>query len=88
MTLCTGSDPDQSNGAYQAFDVALGRTLDINEKELAKDVAQGFADLGALPFLAPLALLVVALLAWLGIHPRLANTAHSWRSPRLGAAEG
>ncbi len=71
VALCTGPGPDQSNGAYQAFDDGLGRTLAINERELAKDVAQGSADVAALPVLAPLAMLAVALLAWLGIRPRL-----------------
>jgi len=71
VTLCTGTGPDQSNGAYQAFDDALGRTLAINQSEFDKDVAQGTSDLAALPVLAPLAMLAVALLAWLGIHARL-----------------
>ena len=47
ITLCTGPGPEQSNGAYQRFDDALGRTLDINEKEFAGDVAQGTADVAA-----------------------------------------
>ena len=71
VALCTGAGPDQSNGAYQAFDDALGRTLDINQKEFDGDVARGSADLAALPILAPLAMLAVALLAWFGIRPRL-----------------
>ena len=71
ITLCTGSAPDQSNGTYKTFDDALGHTLDINQKEFDGDVAQSSADLGALPVLAPLVMLAVALLAWLGIRPRL-----------------
>ena len=71
VALCTGTGPDQSNGAYRAFDDALGRTLDINEKELAKDVNLGFADLSTLPLLAPIAALLIALLSWLGMRPRL-----------------
>ncbi len=71
ITLCTGSAPDQSNGTYKTFDDALGHTLDINQKEFDGDVAQGSADLGALPVLAPLVMLAVALLAWFGIRPRL-----------------
>jgi len=71
VALCTGGAPDQSNGAYQAFDDALGRTLAINQSEFDKDVAQSTSDLAALPVLAPLAMLAVALLAWLGLRPRL-----------------
>lgn len=71
VALCTGGAPDQSNGAYQAFDDALGKTLAINQGEFDRDVAQGTSDLVALPVLAPLAMLAVALLAWFGIHARL-----------------
>ncbi len=71
VALCTGGGPDQSNGAYQTFDDALGRTLAINQSEFDKDVIQSAADLALLPVLAPLAMLAVALLAWMGIHARL-----------------
>ena len=71
VALCTGNGLDQSNGAYKTFDDALGRTLDINQSEFVKSVDKGSADLGALPVLAPLMMLAVALLAWLGIRSRL-----------------
>lgn len=71
VTLCVGNAPGQSNWAYNQFDAALGKTLTINENALTHSVAAGFADLNALPWLTPIALLLVALLCWFGLSPRL-----------------
>ena len=71
VALCTGYAPGQSNEAYGRFDDALGRTLDINQKAFDGAVGAAFADLSALPILAPVAMLALALLSWLGLRPRL-----------------
>lgn len=71
VTLCTGSGPDQSDGAFQQFDDALGKTLGINQAQFNLTVARAFAGLRLLPFVSAAVLLLVVVLTWLGIAPRL-----------------
>ncbi len=71
VTLCTGSGPDQSDGAFKTFDDALGRTLGINQTQFDLTVASAFSGLRSLPYVSAAALLLILILTWLGIAPRL-----------------
>ncbi len=72
-----GDGPDQAAGAFTAFDQAIGKTLQINQKEFDSSVNDGFAALSAFDFAPPIVALSVALLAFLGLRPRLKEYAAS-----------
>lgn len=71
VTLCTGTAPGQSDYAFGQFDDALGRTLGINQTQFNQTVARAFAGLRPLPFVSAAAALLIIVLTWLGIAPRL-----------------
>jgi hypothetical protein len=71
VDLCVGTQSGQSDWAFAQFDAALGKTLDINQKEFDAAVIRGFADLAWLPTVSATAILLITLLAWFGIQPRL-----------------
>jgi hypothetical protein len=71
VALCLGTRPGESNWAFEQFNKALGDTIEINQREFEKEVERGLAMLGWFPYTAPLAALGVALLAFLGLLPRL-----------------
>lgn len=71
VALCTGTSADQSDGAFEAFDTALGTTLGINQTQFDETVTKAFAGLRPLPFVSAAAVLVLLILTWLGLAPRL-----------------
>lgn len=71
ITLCTGNSPGQSDYAFGQFDAALGRTLGINQNQFKLTVDKAFAGLNPLPFVSAVAALLIIILTWLGIAPRL-----------------
>lgn len=71
VTLCTGTAPGQSDYAFGQFDTALGRTLGINQTQFDLTVARAFAGLRPLPVVSVVAALLIVLLTWLGLAPRL-----------------
>ena len=71
VALCTGTAPGQSDYAFEQFDDALGRTLGINQAQFDSTVARAFSGLRPLSFVSVAALLLVIILTWLGIAPRL-----------------
>ena len=71
VALCVGNNPGESNWAFDQFDKALEKTLQINDKEFKAAVAHGFAALNGFEVTAPLAALAVALLSFVGLLPRL-----------------
>jgi hypothetical protein len=73
VTLNTGINVGQSNWAFAQFDDALGRTLGINEQWFADYVQRGFDDLNGADVLAIVGGLVIAVLAWFGLQPRIAE---------------
>jgi hypothetical protein len=71
IDLDVGTAPGQSNWAFAQFDDALGRTLGINQREFAAAVDRATADLEGTQYLGPAAAVLIAILAWLGVRPRL-----------------
>jgi hypothetical protein len=71
VARCLDDRPGGAAGAFATFDAALGRTLGINQAEFDRAVEDGFAALAYGEAWAALAALGVALLASLGLRPRL-----------------
>jgi hypothetical protein len=63
--------PAQGAAEFAEFDKALGQTLKINQDEFDRAVERGFAVLAGFDVWAPLAALGIAVLATLGLRPRL-----------------
>ncbi len=57
--------------AFAKFDAALGKTLKINQAEFDQAIERGFRDVANFEIIAPFATLIVCVLAWLGLRPRL-----------------
>src|ERR1700744_5539970 len=71
IQLCIGSGENESNAAYDRFDKALLKVIDINHKEFDATVDYGMGALKPAPPLLPVAMLLVVFLTLLGIRPRL-----------------
>jgi len=71
--LCLGEEQNQSNWAFENFDEALGRTLLINEKEFDNAVELGYEDLKGFDVRASIAIIVIAVLVFGGLLPRIAE---------------
>jgi hypothetical protein len=71
VDLCIGAGSDQSNAAFERFDLALHQVVEINKKEFDTIVEDGLRALGVAKVLGPLASLLVAFLALLGVRARL-----------------
>jgi hypothetical protein len=66
-----GTGANDAGGAFAQFEEALGKTLKINRDEFDRSVDQGFAALSGYDLGYPAAGIGVALLALLGLRPRL-----------------
>ncbi len=71
VELCIGVGPDQSNAAFDRFDTALKAVIEINRKQFNETVEGGQRDLRIAETVLPLASLIIAALALLGIRVRL-----------------
>ncbi|HEX4230002.1 MAG TPA: hypothetical protein VHZ07_15115 [Bryobacteraceae bacterium] len=71
IELCTGSGPNQANGAFHRFDKSLGQTLDIDKRAFDQAVNEGFAALSGFQLTASLAAVIIAALCILGVWQRL-----------------
>jgi hypothetical protein len=71
IELCIGSRDDESNAAFDRFDKALLEVIAINRKEFDRTVDAGELALIVAGVVLPVACLVIALLALVGIRPRL-----------------
>lgn len=71
VALCLGDSSDQARGALTAFDAALAKVLDINQKEFDRAVVRGFEDVDGLGFWIIAVGLITALLAHFGLLQRL-----------------
>jgi hypothetical protein len=71
VELATGSRPDESSAAFDRFDEAVLRTIRINQDEFDAVIASGDRGLKRAEIVDPTLTIIIALLAWLGIRPRL-----------------
>ncbi len=71
VEMCIGSGAGQSNAAFDEFGEALHKVITINRTAFDFTVKRGMDDLALAEKLMPIACLAIALLAFLGIRPRL-----------------
>jgi hypothetical protein len=71
FALCVGTAPGQSDWAFQRFDKALVKVLDINEHFFASQVESAFSYLAWIPWAVPFVALAIAVLSWIGLTPRI-----------------
>jgi len=71
LALITGTNTDQANRVFERFDIALTRVININRAEFENAVTRSFAMVAPLQWLSPAAALLIGLLAFLGLQPRL-----------------
>jgi hypothetical protein len=72
IALCVGTQPGQSNWAFDRFDAALNDTIKINRDQFDNSLASAASSLAGLDWLLPLGLaLSVSLLTFMGLRPRL-----------------
>jgi len=71
VDLCIGGGAHQSNAAFKRFDDALRAVVDVNHREFDAVIDQGTGALAVATYLGPVASILIALLALLGIRPRL-----------------
>ena len=71
IALNVGVKPGQSNYAFDQFDQAVGKVLDINQGAFDSSIAAADSRLAGLPWMIGVSGALVALLAFLGLRPRL-----------------
>jgi len=71
IELCLGNAQGQSNWAFDRFDRALLATLDINQTAFDASVTKGLSAVGALEIKAIAVAIVIALLCFAGMAPRI-----------------
>jgi hypothetical protein len=71
VELCTGSEPNQANGAFHRFDESLGQAIDINKRAFDEAVNEGFSALSGFELTASIAAVIIAGLCILGVWQRL-----------------
>lgn len=73
VALDTGTGVGQSDWAFAQFDAALGKVLDINLQWFNDSVQHAFDDLNGADLLGPVAGVILAVLVWFGLQPRIAE---------------
>ena len=73
VALDTGYNVGQSDWAFAQFDAALGKVLDINLQWFNDSVQRAFDDLNGADLLGPVAGVILAVLVWFGLQPRIAE---------------
>ncbi len=71
LTLDLGTAPGQSNWAFDRFDQAIDKTLEINQRAFSEGVDHAFELLGIFPYVLGVALVSVVIACILGMKPRL-----------------
>ena len=70
--MCLGTQPGQSNWAFDQFDKALAKTIRSTNSYFNSSLADAEGRLAGLDWLLPLGLaLAVSLLTFFGLRPRL-----------------
>jgi hypothetical protein len=71
VELAIGDKPDESNAAFDRFDVALAATVDINRAAFDHEMDSTNGNLGTAETVSVALCLLIAGLTWLGLRPRL-----------------
>lgn len=71
IALCIGTNPGQSNWAFEEFKAAHSKTMDINQNAFDRAIQSGFNDLSNFELKMPIVMGAIALLALFGLRPRL-----------------
>ncbi|MBF0506938.1 MAG: PP2C family protein-serine/threonine phosphatase [Nitrospirae bacterium] len=79
LKLNLGTDPGQSNWAFDRFDQALDKTLKINETAFQNSVDRAFKLLGFFPYMLGIVLVSIIVACILGEGGRLLDAFHSMR---------
>jgi hypothetical protein len=78
VALDIGTNEGQSNWAFGTYDQYVAQLIDINQKEFDRSIQQIFSELGGatsfgVDTVLPILALLIALLAWFGLQPRIAE---------------
>jgi hypothetical protein len=78
IALDIGTNEGQSNWAFDSYDQYVAQLIDINQKAFDRSIQQIFSDLGgATSFgtdtVLPILSLLIAILVWFGLQPRIAE---------------
>jgi hypothetical protein len=71
VAMCQGDGPAQAGGAYRKYVAALDDGTAINDREFHRAADRGFGLMGRLELFATAAAIGVALLAYVGLRPRM-----------------
>ncbi|NJL67824.1 MAG: hypothetical protein HC894_15710 [Microcoleus sp. SM1_3_4] len=71
VTLCIGTNPGQSNWAFEEFKKAHLETMEINQKEFKLAIDASVNTLNGFEVKMPVLMGAIALLTLLGLRPRL-----------------
>ena len=71
VAFCISMAPGDSNWAFDQFDKALGKTLDINQRAFDGAITQGFQDLQGAEWLGAALIVGAAALGYIGLRLRL-----------------
>ncbi|MEE3716672.1 hypothetical protein V2H45_07940 [Tumidithrix elongata RA019] len=70
VALCIGNKQGESNWAFDRFDRALDKTLEVNQQAFDRAVEKGFKEMDGFEITTPIALGAIALLTLFGLLPR------------------
>lgn len=75
VELCIGAGSDQSNAAFDRFDQALRKVIEINHAEMTAAITRGQKSLEIAAAISPIAALLIAWLTMRGVRQRLVEYA-------------
>ena len=78
VALDIGTNEGQSNWAFDTYDQYMAQTIEINQKSFDGSIQAIFTDLGGTTSLGadtllPILSLLIAVLVWFGLQPRIAE---------------
>ncbi len=71
INLCLGVAEGESNWAFDKFNAALGKTIDINKKAFDDAINNAFEALNMPTYLGVFIAIFMVVMAWLGLQPRI-----------------
>ena len=71
VALCIGTNPGQSNWAFEEFKKAHSQTMEINKAEFERSIQASFNDLNGFEVKMPVLMGAIALFTFLGLRPRM-----------------